>query len=218
MLFVTFFYRSNPSVTRASTGLYSQIARFDVGGTITLILATICLLLALSWGGTKYAWDDTYIIVLLTVSGILFCVFAGIERWMQDSAVIPLRLLHRRSMGAAILFSLCLGGVFFVGARYATLTSSWLTKISLPFQVNVYYIRESQNSLKCSTTITNPSLQHSGSNWLTESQSSSRPSCSSRSCAVSSAGLYVPASGPPPQDTTRRSSTGARSSCRLGRV
>ncbi|RAH46759.1 MDR family MFS transporter [Aspergillus brunneoviolaceus CBS 621.78] len=131
MLFVTFFYQSNPSVTRASTGLYSQIARFDVGGTITLILATICLLLALSWGGTKYAWDDTYIIVLLTVSGILFCVFAGIERWMQDSAVIPLRLLHRRSMGAAILFSLCLGGVFFVNVYYIPLWFQLVDGISV---------------------------------------------------------------------------------------
>ncbi|OJJ95696.1 hypothetical protein ASPACDRAFT_35954 [Aspergillus aculeatus ATCC 16872] len=131
MLFVTFFYQSNSSTTRASTGLYSRIARFDVGGTITLILATICLLLALSWGGTKYAWDDTYIIVLLTVSGILFCVFAGIERWMQDSAVIPLRLLRRRSMGAAILFSLCLGGVFFVNVYYIPLWFQLVDGISV---------------------------------------------------------------------------------------
>ncbi|PYH86105.1 MFS general substrate transporter [Aspergillus uvarum CBS 121591] len=121
MLFVAFFYKSNSSTTPAPTEMYSRLARFDVGGTITMMLATVCLLLAVSWGGTKYAWDDTHTIVLLTVSGILFCVFAGIERWMQDNALIPLRLLRRRSMGAAILFSVCLGGVFFVNVYYIPL-------------------------------------------------------------------------------------------------
>ncbi|KAF7864109.1 uncharacterized protein EAF02_010077 [Botrytis sinoallii] len=75
--------------------------------------ATISLLLALSWGGTTFAWVSARIVALLTLAGVLFCSFFGIEYWMKDSAIIPLRLLRPRSIIAAIWFGLCLGGVFF---------------------------------------------------------------------------------------------------------
>lgn len=116
MIFIFFFYHGSSSdrASFESTGLRSQIARFDLPGTFTFMSATICLLLAISWGGTTYAWDDVRIIVLLTLAGLLFCSFVGIEYWMKDSAIIPLKLLRRRSICAAIWFGICLGGVFFV--------------------------------------------------------------------------------------------------------
>ncbi|KAF7957831.1 hypothetical protein EAE96_003401 [Botrytis aclada] len=123
MIFIAFFYDSSRrwKNTSNSTGFCSQIARFDLAGTFAFISATICLLLALSWGGTTYAWGNVRIIVLLALAGILFCSFFGIEFWMKDSAIIPLRLLRRRSIIAAIWFGLCLGGVFFVNVFYIPL-------------------------------------------------------------------------------------------------
>ncbi|TGO85129.1 hypothetical protein BPOR_0428g00070 [Botrytis porri] len=52
--------------------------------------ATISLLLALSWGGTTYAWRSSGIAALLTLAGVLFCSFLGVECWMKDSSIIPL--------------------------------------------------------------------------------------------------------------------------------
>lgn len=120
MVFIAFFYDGSRGGKRAfkSTRFRSQIARFDLAGTFTFVSATICLLLALSWGGTTYAWDNARIIALLTVAGVLFCSFVGVEYWRKDSAIIPLRLLRRRSISAAIWFGLCLGGVFFVNVFY----------------------------------------------------------------------------------------------------
>ncbi|CRL29292.1 Siderophore transporter, RhtX/FptX family [Penicillium camemberti] len=120
MIFITFFYDGSRGGQRTfeSAGFQSEIARFDLAGTFIFISATICLLLALSWGGTTYAWDNACIIALLTVAGGLCCTFIGVEYWMKDSAIIPLRLLRKPSIGAAILFGLCLGGVFFVNVFY----------------------------------------------------------------------------------------------------
>ncbi|THV45738.1 hypothetical protein BGAL_0455g00040 [Botrytis galanthina] len=113
MIFITFFYdgsrgRKN---TPNSTGFSSQVARVDLAGTFTFMSATVSLLLALSWGGITYAWGSTRIVALLTLAGFLFCSFFGIEYWMKDSAIIPLRLLRQRSIIAAIWFGLCLGEV-----------------------------------------------------------------------------------------------------------
>lgn len=104
MIFITFFYEGNRGHNNISnsTEFSSQIARFYLAGTFTFMSATISLLLALSWGGTTYAWGTARIVALLTLAGFLFCSFFGIEYWMKDSAITPLRLLRRRSIIAAI--------------------------------------------------------------------------------------------------------------------
>ncbi|KAJ5893095.1 hypothetical protein N7504_009786 [Penicillium tannophilum] len=146
MIFVFFFYHaSSTDRILESTGSRSQIARFDLAGTLTFMSATICLLLALSWGGTTYAWDNVRIIALLTLAGLLFCFFVGIEYWMKDSAIIPLRLLRSRSICAGIWFGICLGGVFFINVYYIPLWFQIVNGVSavesgilfIPFMVSV---------------------------------------------------------------------------------
>jgi hypothetical protein len=128
MIFIAFFFDSTRGGKKAfeSTSFCSQIARFDLGGTITFVAATICLLLAFSWGGTKYAWGNPRVISLLTIAGVLFCSFVRIEYWRKDSAIIPLRLLRRQSIIAAIWFGICLGGVFFVRDSSSEVSTSSL--------------------------------------------------------------------------------------------
>ncbi|KAF7907307.1 uncharacterized protein EAF01_004894 [Botrytis porri] len=60
--------------TSNSTGFRNQVARFDLAGSFTFMSATISLLLALSWGGTTYAWRSSGIAALLTLAGVLFCL------------------------------------------------------------------------------------------------------------------------------------------------
>ncbi|OQD64048.1 hypothetical protein PENPOL_c008G04860 [Penicillium polonicum] len=147
MIFIIFFYTGSRGTDESSRpiGLRGQIERFDLAGTCIFVVATVCLLLALSWGGTTYTWDNARIIVLLTAAGVLFCSFYGIERWKKDNAIIPLRLLHRRSIGAAILFGICLGGVFFVNVYYIPLWFQLVNGVSavesailfIPFMLSV---------------------------------------------------------------------------------
>ncbi|CEO58664.1 hypothetical protein PMG11_03371 [Penicillium brasilianum] len=147
MTFIIIFYTGSRGTDKSSRpiGLRGQIERFDLAGTCIFVAATVCLLLALSWGGTTYAWDNARIVVLLTAAGVLFCSFYGIERWKKDNAIIPLRLLHRRSIGAAILFGICLGGVFFINVYYIPLWFQLVNGVSavesailfIPFMLSV---------------------------------------------------------------------------------
>ncbi|KAJ5529409.1 hypothetical protein N7527_002802 [Penicillium freii] len=147
MIFIIFFYTGSRGTDESSRpiGLRGQVERFDLAGTCIFVVATVCLLLALSWGGTTYTWDNARIIVLLTAAGVLFCSFYGIERWKGDSGIIPLRLLHRRSISAAILFGVCLGGVFFVNVYYIPLWFQLVNGVSavesailfIPFMLSV---------------------------------------------------------------------------------
>lgn len=124
MVFIAFYYDGTRGGKRSfkSNGFRKQIASFDLAGTFTFMSATICLLAALE---TTYATDDARIIALLTVAGVLYCSFVGVEYLMRDGAIIPLRLLRRRSIIAAIWFALCLGGVFFVRNVIACSTFQW---------------------------------------------------------------------------------------------
>ncbi|KAL3419414.1 major facilitator superfamily transporter [Phlyctema vagabunda] len=123
MIFIALFYdgRRGGRKTSELTGFRSQMARLDLLGTLTFVSVTICLLLALSWGGTTYAWSSARIIALLTVAGILFLLFIGVEYWRGHGAIISLWLLRKRGMCAAIWFGICLGGVFFVDVFYVPL-------------------------------------------------------------------------------------------------
>lgn len=88
--------------------LRSKLRHMDAIGTVLFIGAICCLLLILTWGGQTYQWNSSIIIGLFVGFGLLtlcFCYWL----WKQgDLALIPLRVLRRRSicMGALILFSL----------------------------------------------------------------------------------------------------------------
>jgi hypothetical protein len=74
--------------------------------------AIVCLLLALQWGGTTYAWSSARIIVLLVMFCILILSFIGIQIWQGDKATVPPKIFVR-SVAAGAWFGICLGGAFF---------------------------------------------------------------------------------------------------------
>lgn len=50
---------------------WQAIKRFDPFGSAVLLPLIICLLLALQWGGTQYAWSSPRIIVVLVLFAAL---------------------------------------------------------------------------------------------------------------------------------------------------
>ncbi|KAF8544715.1 major facilitator superfamily domain-containing protein [Trichophaea hybrida] len=91
-----------------------KIREFDTPGTIVLLPAIICLLLALQWGGSKYSWNSGRIIGLLVTFGVLTIIFAVIQVQRGDRATIPLRILKQRSIGYGLFVSLGVGSAFMV--------------------------------------------------------------------------------------------------------
>ena len=70
----------------------------------------VCLLLAVQWGGTNYAWDNARIIALLVLFAVLFIIWSIIETKTPDTATVPPRIACQRSVAFAFLFTFCIGG------------------------------------------------------------------------------------------------------------
>ncbi|KAE8350912.1 major facilitator superfamily domain-containing protein [Aspergillus coremiiformis] len=116
-LFILFFFQAPKSV-KDKTGLKNQVRQLDIPGTILFMPSIICVLLALQWGGTMYAWSNARIIALFVVFGILLIAFLGVQWWQQDKATIPPWLIKNRNVWGAASYAFCLGGSFFIFIYY----------------------------------------------------------------------------------------------------
>ena len=84
---ILLFLRISSSPKRiAEGGIIAKLAQFDPLGTSLFVPSVICLLLALQWGGTTYAWSDGRIIALFVLFGILLISFGAVQIWMGESA------------------------------------------------------------------------------------------------------------------------------------
>ena len=71
------------------------------------IPAMACLLLALQWGGSKYAWGNGRIIVLFVVFGVLLIAYGAVQAWLPDTVTIPPKVVMQRSIFCAALYTFC---------------------------------------------------------------------------------------------------------------
>ncbi|KAJ5875635.1 uncharacterized protein N7473_012982 [Penicillium subrubescens] len=117
-LVVVFFMSSFSGGKGGTVGLKEQVKQMDVPGTLILLPAIICLLLALQWGGTKYPWDNGRIIALLVLAAILQSVFVFIEYRSGDRATLPFRVLKNRNIWGSSIFGSSVVASFFTMLYY----------------------------------------------------------------------------------------------------
>ncbi|KAL2783445.1 major facilitator superfamily domain-containing protein [Aspergillus keveii] len=115
-LFIVLLYKAPPQ-TR-STSLRAVVAELDIPGTVSCLPSIICLLLALQWGGSKYAWDSARIIALFVVFACLLLIFAVIQWRQQSRATVPLALISNRDVWGPALYAFCLSSSFMVFTYY----------------------------------------------------------------------------------------------------
>ena len=118
----------------ASLGFLERLKKLDLIGLSVFVPAIVCLLLALQWGGSQYAWNDARIIALLTLAGVLAICFIAIQYWRGDSATLPPRIIGQRTVAFAAVFSLAMGSAFLVLVFYRSAASRprRLSKLILP--------------------------------------------------------------------------------------
>lgn len=95
-----------------------KLQKLDFVGTAVFIPAVICLLLALQWGGSQYAWSNWRIIVLFVFFGVLIIAFLGVQHWKQEDGTVPPRIFFQRSVCSGSWFAACLGASFFTLVYY----------------------------------------------------------------------------------------------------
>ncbi|OBT61197.1 hypothetical protein VE03_08683 [Pseudogymnoascus sp. 23342-1-I1] len=100
----------NQKLEKQASGWLARLEQLDPIGNIIFLPGVVCLILALQWGGAQYSWNNSRIIVLLILCGILCLAFIGVQIWKNESAMVPPRLVKQRSIGASMWYS------FFNGA------------------------------------------------------------------------------------------------------
>ncbi|KAF7134198.1 hypothetical protein CNMCM5793_005926 [Aspergillus hiratsukae] len=89
---------------------------FDILGTITLVGGTTCLLLAISWGGNNFPWDDSRVIGCFVGGLVSLVVFMVWEHWAKDPFMPPVFLRSRAIV--AIFFAEFFYGANLLGMMY----------------------------------------------------------------------------------------------------
>jgi hypothetical protein len=96
--------------------LGEKVKHFDLPGLFLFVPAIIMLLLAVQWGGNKYAWKSATIIGLFVGFGLTMIVFAGWQWRQQDEASVPPRIIRQRSILAAmVIVFMGMGSVQLIG-------------------------------------------------------------------------------------------------------
>ena len=98
-----------PNPSKAMT-LWNRLDQLDPFGTFTFLAGTVCLILALQWGGTTYPWDDHRIVALFVLFGVLMIAFVAIQIWKHEIASVPPRIIKMRSIAGCVFYALCTGG------------------------------------------------------------------------------------------------------------
>lgn len=98
-----------------------RIKELDLIGASILIPGIICLLLAVQWGGSAYAWNSSRIIGLFVGAGILLLIFVYSQIRLGDKATIPPRILKQRTVAAACAYVFFFGSGVFVLMYYLPL-------------------------------------------------------------------------------------------------
>ena len=85
--------------------LRQKVKKLDLVGCALFIPAIVMLLLALEWGGNKFAWKSATIIGLFIGSVGDFAVFLVWEYFQGDEAMIPFSIFNNRSVVAGCIFA-----------------------------------------------------------------------------------------------------------------
>ncbi|KAK3677024.1 hypothetical protein LTR78_003229 [Recurvomyces mirabilis] len=94
--------------------LRQRLAKLDLLGELFLFPCIICLLLALQWGGSTYAWNNGRIIALFTLFGVLLIAFVLVQIFMQKTATISASVINNRSIIAGMWLTFCIASTMLI--------------------------------------------------------------------------------------------------------
>ena len=81
-----------------------KFLQMDPLGTVTILAAVVCYILALQWGGTTKPWNSSPVIGTLIGFVLLLVVFGLVEWKMGDRAVLQGRFLKQRAILVNLIY------------------------------------------------------------------------------------------------------------------
>ncbi|KAI1497318.1 major facilitator superfamily domain-containing protein [Biscogniauxia marginata] len=95
-----------------------RLLQLDLDGGIAIAGSLACLLLAVQWDGTTYAWSNGRIIALFVVFGVSIICVGLHQGWKGERATFSTRLLKNRTFAMLILDRFCMAGAQFIVLYY----------------------------------------------------------------------------------------------------
>lgn len=88
------------------TAIAMKLKKVDYVGNGILIASIVAVLIALSWGGSKYAWSSYHILVPLLLGTVGMAIFHWYETmpWVKNPTLPP-RIFTRRTPAAALIIA-----------------------------------------------------------------------------------------------------------------
>jgi MFS family permease len=120
VILILIFILHTPA-SKNTDSIKQQIVKLDPYGTAVFLPGIVCLLLALQWGGTTYAWSNARIIVLFILAGLLLATFVYIQFRSGDNATVPIRIITQRSIAAGAYFTFVVTGGMYIAVYYLPL-------------------------------------------------------------------------------------------------
>jgi hypothetical protein len=78
--------------------LFEGLSTIDYGGTVLFIFGTGLVILATSWGGSKYAWNSVQVLAPLVIGTILFFLFFIYEYLLEPGKLLSRTFPHQVAM------------------------------------------------------------------------------------------------------------------------
>lgn len=98
--------------------LKSLLKSLDLVGFFLFAPLAVMFLMALEWGGTKYAWNSATIIGLFCGGGGMLLIFIAWEYRVGDGAMIPYYMVRQRIVWASCFVSACAFSCIFLSSYY----------------------------------------------------------------------------------------------------
>ncbi|CZT04915.1 related to aflatoxin efflux pump AFLT [Rhynchosporium agropyri] len=102
---VVWFFFKPPVWKDSGMTTKQKILEIDLLGALFLICAIVCLLLALQWGGTQYAWSNSKVWGCILGFGLLLTVFIALQFRRGDRATIPPRIFLQKTVFFSSMYS-----------------------------------------------------------------------------------------------------------------
>lgn len=102
--------------------LWEQFKSLDPIGTAFFVPGIVCLLLALQWGGSVYAWSEWRVIVLFVFFCLLAIGFLTVQVITRHTtATVPSRIILQRSVAFGCFYTFCVGSCMMTVVYYLPL-------------------------------------------------------------------------------------------------
>ncbi|KAK3318304.1 putative aflatoxin efflux pump [Apodospora peruviana] len=136
-LFFMCLFWNPPKEHRPSVPFKAHVKRLDPIGMLFFLPGTVCLLLALQWGGSTYAWGNWQIVMLLGIFSTCTVAFIATQMLKPETAMVPPRVITQRSVAFGTSFTFFLAGSMLMMVYYVPI---WFQTVKLadPIKSGIY--------------------------------------------------------------------------------